>query len=156
MRRTVRKLQKSKVTLAHWNCSDFCDCDAHRGPQKSQRFPRQEKAMLHCDLRVRWKVASDLWFRAAISEPSFWRFGSVNAEIASDCDCAISLTPPILAFLAKTQGRPEKSKDFSFCRTLNIPGKEGKNAQKSKEKRKTKKARRTKKARIGGSGILVR
>ena len=25
--------------------------------------------MLHCDLRVRWKVASDLRFRAAISEP---------------------------------------------------------------------------------------
>ena len=184
--------------LAHRNRNDFCDlrlrcpsrtpeiaaisqtreisqhCDAHRGPQKSQRFPRQEKsasiampiadprnrsdfpdkrnqpapkyhtkgcsrsfadspgartlvfaalapfhscefrasiartpfcailwrsskkAMLHCDLRVRWKVASDLRFRAAISEPKspfflrdFWRFGSVNAEIASDCDCAI-------------------------------------------------------------------
>ena len=25
--------------------------------------------MLHCDLRVRWKGASDLGFRAAISEP---------------------------------------------------------------------------------------
>ena len=25
--------------------------------------------MLHCDVRVRWKVASDLRFRAAISEP---------------------------------------------------------------------------------------
>ena len=83
--------------LAHRNRSDLCDCDAHRGPQKSQRLPRQEKAMLHCDLRVRWKVASDLRFRAAMSEPKtpsfflrdFWRFGSVNAEIASDCDCAI-------------------------------------------------------------------
>ena len=39
--------------------------------------------MLHCVLRVRWKVASDLRFRAAISEPKtpfflrdFWRFGS--------------------------------------------------------------------------------
>ena len=29
------------------------------------RFPRQEKTMLHCELRVRWKVASDLRFRAA-------------------------------------------------------------------------------------------
>ena len=52
--------------------------------------------MLHCDLRLRWKVASDLRFRAAISEPKtssfcgiLWRFGSVNAEIAGDCDCAI-------------------------------------------------------------------
>ena len=74
----------------------ICDCDAHRGSRKSQRFPRQEKAVLHCDLRVRWKVASDLRFRAAISgpkTPSFCGisgdFGSVNAEIASDCDCAI-------------------------------------------------------------------
>ena len=46
----------------------ICDCDAHRGLQKSQRFPRQEKAVLHCDLRVGWKVASDLRFQAAISE----------------------------------------------------------------------------------------
>ena len=67
----------------------------HRGPQKSRDF-REEKAMLHCDLRVRWKVASDLRFRAAISEPKTPSFcgisgdlASVNAEIASDCDCAI-------------------------------------------------------------------
>ena len=57
---------------------------------------KRKLAMLRCDLRVRWEVASDLRFRAAISEPKtpfflrdFWRFGSVNAEIASDCDCAI-------------------------------------------------------------------
>ena len=25
--------------------------------------------MLHCDLRLRWKIASDLRFQAAISEP---------------------------------------------------------------------------------------
>ena len=47
----------------------ICDCDARRGPQKSQRFPRQEKAMLHCAVRMRRKVASDLRFQAAISEP---------------------------------------------------------------------------------------
>ena len=67
---------------AHRNRSDFCDCDAHRGPQKSQRFPRQEKAMLYCDLRVRWKVASDLRFRAAISEPKTPSF----CRIAGDLD----------------------------------------------------------------------
>ena len=54
------------------------DCDAHRGPQKSQRCPRQEKAMLHCDLRVRWKVASDLRFRAAISEPKTPSFCGIS------------------------------------------------------------------------------
>ena len=43
-------------------------------------------------MRVRWKVASDLRFRVPISEAEtpfflqdFWRFGSVNAEIAGDC-----------------------------------------------------------------------
>ena len=52
--------------------------------------------MTHCDLRVRWKVASDLRFRAAISEPKTPSFCGIsgdlaqsNAEIASDCDCAI-------------------------------------------------------------------
>ena len=85
--------------LAHRNRSDFCDLRL-RCPSRTPeiaRFPRQDKAMLHCDLRVLWKVASDLRFRAAISEPKtpfflrdFWRFGSVNSpEIASDCDCAI-------------------------------------------------------------------
>ena len=71
--------------LAHRNRSDlcdFCDCDAHRGPQKSQRFPRQEKAMLHCDLRVRWKVARDLRFRAAISEPKTPSFCGISGDLA--------------------------------------------------------------------------
>ena len=86
--------------LAHQNRSDFCDLRL-RCPSRTPeiaRSPRQGKAMLHCDLRVRWKVASDLRFGAAISRfrarnpfflRTFWRFGSVSAEIASDCDCAI-------------------------------------------------------------------
>ena len=57
--------------LAHRNRSDFCDLRLRCPSQTPEiaRFPRQEKAMLHCDLRVRWKVASDLRFRAATSEP---------------------------------------------------------------------------------------
>ena len=65
------------LDLAHRNRSDFCDfcdCDAHRGPQKSQRFPRQEKAMLH--------VASDLRFRAAISEPRTPSFCGISVDLA--------------------------------------------------------------------------
>ena len=68
----VQILTKSKYfgVLALWhlalrNCSDFCDCDAHRRPQKSLAISES----LHCDLRLRWKVASDLRFRVAISEP---------------------------------------------------------------------------------------
>ena len=76
----------SGSSLAHRNRSDFCDlrlrCPSQTPPQKSQRFPRQEKAMLHCDLRVRWKVASDLQFRAAISEPKIHSFCGISGDLA--------------------------------------------------------------------------
>ena len=51
-------------------------------PRNRERFPRQEKAMLHCDLRVRWKVASDLRFRAAISEPKTPSFCGISGDLA--------------------------------------------------------------------------
>ena len=38
--------------------------------------------MLHCDLRVRWKVASDLRFRAAISEPKTPFFCGISGDLA--------------------------------------------------------------------------
>ena len=38
--------------------------------------------MLHCDLRVRWKVASDLRFRAAISEPETHSFCGISGDLA--------------------------------------------------------------------------
>ena len=38
-------------------------------PRNRSDFRDKETALLHCDLRVRWKVASDLRFLAAISEP---------------------------------------------------------------------------------------
>ena len=71
-------------TLAHRNRSDFCDLRL-RCPSRTPeiaRFPRQEKAMLHCDLRVRWKVASDLRFRAAISEPKTPVFCGISGDLA--------------------------------------------------------------------------
>ena len=96
--------------LAHRNCSDFCDCDAHRGPQKSQRFPRQEKAMLHCDLRVRWKVASDLRFRAAISEPKTPSFCGISGDLAPSTRKSLAIA--IVRFwCAKTQMIADK---FNF------------------------------------------
>ena len=51
-------------------------------PRNRERFPRQEKAMLHCDLRVRWKVASDLRFRAAIFEPKTPSFCGISGDLA--------------------------------------------------------------------------
>ena len=71
-------------TLAHRNRSDFCDLRL-RCPSRTPeiaRFPKQEKAMLHCDLRVRWKVASDLRFRAAISEPKTPSFCGISGDLA--------------------------------------------------------------------------
>ena len=50
--------------------------------QKSQRFPRQEEAILHCDLRVRWKVAGDLQFQAAISSPKPLSFCRISGDLA--------------------------------------------------------------------------
>ena len=38
--------------------------------------------MLDCDLSVRWKVASDLRFRAAISEPKTPSFCGISGDLA--------------------------------------------------------------------------
>ena len=70
--------------LAHRNRSDFCDLRL-RCPSRTPeiaRFPRHETAMMHCDLRVRWKVASDLRFRAAISEPKTPSFCGISGDLA--------------------------------------------------------------------------
>ena len=37
---------------------------------------------LHCDLRVRWKVAGDLQFRAAISEAETPSFCGMSGDLA--------------------------------------------------------------------------
>ena len=66
--------------VAHRNRSDFCDLRL-RCPSRTPEIaaiPRQGKAMLHCDLRVRWKVASDLRFRVAISEPKTPSFCGIS------------------------------------------------------------------------------
>ena len=70
---------------------------------ETQRFPRQEKAMLHCDLRVRWKVASDLRFRVAMSEPKARSFCRISGDLAPStreslviamCDFGALRAPP--------------------------------------------------------------
>ena len=39
--------------------------------------------MLHCDLRARWKIASDLRFQAAISEPKTRSFCGNSGDLAA-------------------------------------------------------------------------
>ena len=81
-----------------------------RGPQKSQRFPKQDKAMLHCDLRARWQVTSDLRFRAAMSEPKTpsSSFCGISGELAPSTRKSLAIaivrfwcakTFPVLLFL---------------------------------------------------------
>ena len=54
----------------------ICDC-AHRRPQKSPAISET----LHCDLRVRWRVAGDLRFRVAISEVEIPSFCGISGAI---------------------------------------------------------------------------
>ena len=71
--------------LTHRNRSDvFCDLRLRCPSQTPEiaRFPRQDKEMLHCDLRARCKVASDLRFRAAISEPKTSSFCRISSDLA--------------------------------------------------------------------------
>ena len=71
--------------LAHRNRGDFCDLRLRCPSQTPEiaRFLRQDKKnMLHCDLRVRWKVASDLRFRAAISAPKTPSFCGISGDLA--------------------------------------------------------------------------
>ena len=72
---------KGGCASAHLNRSDLrLRCPSR--PPEIARLPRQDKAMLHCDLRVRWKVASDLRFQAAISEPKIPSFCRISGDLA--------------------------------------------------------------------------
>ena len=48
--------------------------------------------MLHCDLRVRWKVASDLRFRAAISEAETPSFCRISGDLAPSTRKSLAIT----------------------------------------------------------------
>ena len=50
-------------------------------------------AMLHCDLRVRWKAASDLRFRAAMSEPKTPSFCGISGDLAQSTRKSLAIAP---------------------------------------------------------------
>ena len=66
-------------------------------PRNRARFPRQETAMMHCDLRVRWKVASDLRFRAAISEPKTPSCCRISGDVAKSTRKSLALSRRLAA-----------------------------------------------------------
>ena len=96
-------------SLAHRNRGHSCDlrlrCPSR--PQKSQRFPRQEKAMLHCDLGVRWKVTSDLRFRVAISQPKTPSFCGISGDLAPSTRKSLAIA--IVRFWCTKFSRDKKS-----------------------------------------------
>ena len=69
--------------ILFWGFSE--SCSFLLSAPKSQRFLRSAIAMpimLHCDFRVRWKVASDLRFRAAISGSETPSFCGISGDLA--------------------------------------------------------------------------
>ena len=128
-------------TLAHRNRSDFCDlrlrCPS-RTPEIAPFSRHQETAMPHCDLRVRWKVASDLRFRAAISEPKTPSFCGISGDLAPSTRKSLAIAIvrfwcaklktllsapefpkiPQIPLLPARRGResPQNSPNFLYCR----------------------------------------
>ena len=47
--------------------------------------------MLHCDVRLRWKIASDLRFRAAISEPTTPFFCGISGDLAPSSQKSLAI-----------------------------------------------------------------
>ena len=74
----------SQATWRPLRCDSVATWQGLSAPN-SQWFLRflRLRSMLHCDLRVRWKVASDLWFRAAISEPEAPSFCGISGDLAA-------------------------------------------------------------------------
>ena len=61
-------------------------------PRNRAISEKREKAMLHCDLRVRWKVASDLRFRAAISESKTPSFCGISGDLAQSTRKSLAIS----------------------------------------------------------------
>ena len=88
--------------------------------------------MRHCDLRVRWKVASDLRFRAAISEPKTPSFCGIPGDLVPSTRkslaiaivrfwCAEDLVLLFLVFFENTKENLKNTKDFSRRANLQKP-----------------------------------
>ena len=79
--------------------------------------------MLHCDLRVRWKVASDLRFRAAISQPKTPSFCGISGDLAPSTRklLAIAIFPILVRYKDRddvTQGTshsPQNPQDIEVA-----------------------------------------
>ena len=80
-------------------------------PRNRAIFETQDKAMLHCDLRVRWKVASDLRVWAAISEPETSSFCGISGDLAQSMRKSLAIA--IVRFWCATPESLEKVSKMS-------------------------------------------
>ena len=83
----------SYVQLSAPKSQRFCYLRV-RCPSRTPEFARfltEDKAMLHCDLRVRWKVASDLRFGAAISEPETRSFCGISGDLTPSMQKSLAI-----------------------------------------------------------------
>ena len=65
--------------------------------------------MMHCDLRVRWKVASDLRFRAAISEPKTLSLCGISGDLALSTRKSLAIA--IVRFWCAKKQAKKKTKE---------------------------------------------
>ena len=79
--------------------------------------------MLHCDLRVQWKVASDLRFRAAISEPKTPSFCRISGDLAHSTRKSVAIAivrfwcaKVFVAYGNFPEGQKHTNCHFSLCR----------------------------------------
>ena len=89
-------------------------------PRNRYRFPKQEKAMLHCDLRVRWKVASDLRFRTAISRHKTPSFCGISGDLAQSTRKSLAIA--VVRFWCAKVGRVFSKCSGDFLETFWGPG----------------------------------
>ena len=76
---------------------------------------------MHCDLRVRWKVASDLRFRGAISEPKTPSFCGISSDLAPSTRKSLAIA--IVRFwCAKHSTHQEVVQGKSFLNFLHFSG----------------------------------
>ena len=79
--------------------------------------------MLHCDLRVRWKVTSDLRFQTAISEPKTPSFCGISGDLAPSTRKSLAIA--IVRFWCATDNMLEDGKDMAEEGTGITPESEG-------------------------------
>ena len=83
------------MSLAHRTRTAFCDNFAIAMPIADPRncsdFRDKRKQCCIVDLRVQWKVASDLRFRAAFSEPKTPSFCGISGDLAPSTRKSLAL-----------------------------------------------------------------